>query len=98
MCIRDSSLHRKGGLVGLGTDFPIDGVAIGESVHREMELLTTRGGATPLEALQVATLRSAAILDAETLLGTVEVGKLASLVVLSKNPLDDIASTRTIKY
>jgi imidazolonepropionase-like amidohydrolase len=91
-------LHRKGGLVGLGTDFPIDGVPIGESVHREMELLTTRGGATPLEALQIATLRSAAILDAAALLGTVEPGKLASLVVLSKNPLDAIAHTRAIKY
>ncbi len=91
-------LHRKGGLVGLGTDFPIDGVPIGESVHREMELLTTRGGATPLEALQVATLRSAAILDAGALLGTVEVGKLASLVVLARSPLDDIANTRAIKY
>jgi imidazolonepropionase-like amidohydrolase len=91
-------LHRKGGLVGLGTDFPIDGVAIGESVHREMELLIARGGATPLEALQIATLRSAAILDVGALLGTVEAGKLASLVVLTKDPLEAIANTRTIKY
>lgn len=91
-------LHREGGLVGIGTDFPVDGVPVGESVHRELELLVKLGGATPLEALQMATLSSARILGFDALLGTVEPGRLAHLVVLKKNPIEDISNVRSIRY
>jgi len=91
-------LHRSGGLVGIGTDFPIDGLQPGESVHRELELLVELGGATTLEALQMATISSAEILGFDELLGTVEVGRLAHLVVLTKNPLDNISNVRSIRY
>ncbi len=90
-------LHRAGGLVGLGTDFPIDGVAAGVSVHRELELLVELGGATPLEALRIATIASARILGLESMSGAVEPGFAADLVVLSANPLDDIAATGRIE-
>lgn len=89
-------LHEIGGLVGVGTDFPVDGVVAGESVHRELELIVEFGGATPLQALQMATISSAKILGFDDLLGTVEPGKLANLVVLKHNPLDDISNTRKI--
>ena len=91
-------LHREGGLVGIGTDFPVDGVPVGESVHRELELLVQLGGATPLEALQRATYGSARILGFDDLLGRVEPGRLAHLVVLEKNPLEDISNVRSIRY
>ncbi len=91
-------LHRDGGLVGIGTDFPIDGVLPGESVHRELELLVELGGATPLEALQMGTISSARILGFEELLGVVDVGRLAHFVALSKNPLDNISHVRSIRY
>ena len=91
------ALHRMGGLVGLGTDFPIDGVVPGDSVHREMELLVEAGGATPLEALQIATIGSASILQLEGVAGTVEPGRAANLVVLSNNPLERISNTRSIE-
>ena len=91
------ALHRMGGLVGLGTDFPVDGVAVGESVHRELELLVEEGEATPLEALQIATVASAKILGLEGIVGTIEAGKIANLVVLSENPLERIAGTRAIE-
>jgi imidazolonepropionase-like amidohydrolase len=90
------ALHRMGGLVGVGTDFPIDGTPVGTSVHREIELLVTRGGATPLEALQMATRSSARILGLDAWAGTVEPGKLASLVILEGNPLEDIANIRRV--
>lgn len=89
-------LHRDGGLVGLGTDFPIDGVTPGESVHRELELFVESGGATPLEALQIGTLASARILGFESILGSVEPGKIANLVVVRENPLERISNTRGI--
>ncbi len=90
--------QREGGLVGLGTDFPVDGVPPGESVHRELELLVEYGGATPLEALQIATLGSARVLGFEEIVGTVEANRIAHLVVLGKNPLEDISNTREIAY
>lgn len=89
-------LHRKGGLVGLGTDFPVDGVEPGKSVHREMEILVDWGKATPLEALQIATMSSAKILELEDVLGSVESGKLAHLLILDGNPLEDIANIRRV--
>ena len=91
-------LHRNGGLVGIGTDFPVDGVEPGTSVHRELEIIVEFGGATPLEALQMATGSSAAILGFEELLGSVDVGKIANIVVLSANPLESISNTRTITH
>ncbi len=89
-------LHELGGLVGVGTDFPIDGVVAGESVHREMEILVQFGSATPLQALQIATLSSAKILGIGELLGSVDAGKIANLVVLDANPLENISNTRRI--
>lgn len=82
--------HRAGGRVGLGTDFPIDGVQPGSSAHRELVLFVEQGGATPLEALQIGTIGSARILGFDALVGSLEPGKLADFVVLGKNPLDDI--------
>ncbi len=90
--------HREDGLVGLGTDFPVDDVPPGESVHRELELLVEYGGATPLEALQIATLGLAAVLGFEEIVGTIEPNRIAHLVVLRKNPLEDISNTREIAY
>jgi imidazolonepropionase-like amidohydrolase len=90
--------HRAGGLVGVGTDFPVNGVEAGSSVHREMELFVELGGATPLEALQMATISSARILECAELLGTVEAGKLAHFVVLDQNPLVDISNVRGIRH
>jgi hypothetical protein len=89
-------LHRAGGLVGVGTDFPIDGVTPGESVHHELELLVRRGGATHLEAVRIATIESARVLGYEATLGSIEPGKVADLVVLDRNPLEDIVNTRSI--
>ena len=91
-------LHRHGGLVGIGTDFPVDGVRPGASVHRELELLVELGGASPLEALQMATLSSARILGFDELLGTVDADRLANLLVLAENPLQDISNIRSVRY
>jgi imidazolonepropionase-like amidohydrolase len=52
-------------------------------------------GFTPMEALQTATLNPAKFLGMEDL-GTIEKGKLADLVLLDANPLDDIRNTQKI--
>ena len=67
----------------------------GFSIHEELRSLT-RAGLTPAEALRAATLNPARSLEATDSLGTVERGKLADLVLLDANPLQDIGNARKI--
>jgi imidazolonepropionase-like amidohydrolase len=68
------------------------------ALHGEMELLVTRAGFTPLEAITAATLNSAQALGASSTLGSIVPGKLADLVVLDANPAEDIRNTRSIAF
>jgi len=79
-----------------GTDTPA-GVDVipGSSLHHELARFVD-AGFSPLAALQTATINPARFLGREAELGTIEPGKLADLVVLDRNPLLDIASTRSI--
>jgi imidazolonepropionase-like amidohydrolase len=68
----------------------------GFSLHDELGLFV-RAGLTPMQALQTATRNPAQFLGRLDDLGTVEVGKIADLVLLDANPLDDIANTKKIR-
>lgn len=89
-------LHKAGVPFLAGTDTPA-GVHIfpGFSLHEELQRFVA-AGFTPLEALQTATLNPPRFLGMEDQVGTVEKGKLADLVLLSANPLEDIANTQKI--
>jgi imidazolonepropionase-like amidohydrolase len=92
--------HRRGVTIIAGTDTL--GVAGADSptlpnLHRELELLVTLGGLSPAEALESATRDASAVLGAQSIRGTIEVGKLADLVVLRSDPLRDIRNTRSIQ-
>ena len=79
-----------------GTDAPAGyDLVPGTSIHRELQLLV-RAGLTPLEALQTATLNPALYFGKTAEWGTVAPGKVADLVVLSRNPLADISNTRSV--
>ncbi len=65
------------------------------SLHHEMEFLV-ESGMTPAEVLSAATSSNAQILKENDNLGSIEPGKLADLVVLEANPLEDITNTRKI--
>jgi imidazolonepropionase-like amidohydrolase len=78
-----------------GTDCVGPGLFPGFSLHVELELLVA-AGLTPMRALQCATLEPARFLGREQLAGTVEQGRLADLVILDADPLDDIRNTRSI--
>ena len=69
---------------------------IGEFTLLEIEHLV-RAGMTEMEALIAATRTSADLCGVVDRLGTVEVGKLADLIVVSANPLDDISNIRKLK-
>jgi len=67
----------------------------GFSLHDELGLMV-KAGLTPMQALQTATLNPARFLGTEKDYGTVEKGKIADLVLLDANPLEDIANTTKI--
>ena len=91
------AMHRAGVPFMAGTDTAA-GVHIfpGFSLHDELGLFV-KAGMTPLEALQTATLNPAKFMDKLSDLGTVEKGKLADLVLLDANPLDDIRNSQKIR-
>ncbi len=64
-------------------------------MHEELESYTLAGH-TPFEALSIATFENAKALGVEHDLGTIEVGKLADLIILDENPLADIRNTHKI--
>ena len=68
----------------------------GFSLHQELALFV-QAGLTPMQALQTATRNPAKFMGRLADMGTVEKGKLADLVLLDANPLDDIANTRRIR-
>ena len=84
-------LSRAGVTVGVGTDIWQSPAG----VHMELEEMVA-AGLTPGEALRAATLGGATILGAEAELGTIEVGKVADLVLLDADPLADMRNTRRI--
>ena len=57
-----------------------------------------QGGMTPLQALRTATLNGAKALGLDRDVGSLEVGKLADMVVMNTNPLENIRNTRDIAY
>jgi len=69
----------------------------GLGAHWELWMLA-QGGMTPLEAIRCATLHGAQYIGLDNDLGSLEVGKLADLIVMDKNPLDDIRNSESIRY
>jgi Amidohydrolase family len=88
-------MHRAGVEFLAGTDVENPYCFPGFSLHDELELLV-QAGLSPMEALQSATLNAARFLGREKELGTVEKGKIADLVLLEANPLEDIRNTTKI--
>ncbi|HSL69008.1 MAG TPA: amidohydrolase family protein [Longimicrobiales bacterium] len=83
----------QGGRVVAGTDAPIIPFAI--SLHAEIEYYVL-AGLTPFQALQTATVHAAEVLGVGNVLGSIEPGKLADLVIIDGNPLEDIRAARKV--
>lgn len=88
-----TQILRAGGTVTLGSHGNNQGIGYHWNVWA-MAL----GEATPMETLRAATLNGARALGYEQDLGSLEPGKLADLIVLDKNPLEDIRNTNSIRY
>jgi hypothetical protein len=84
---------REGGRVCIGGHGQLQGI----QCHWEMWALQS-GGLSNLEVLRAATLHGAEDIGYAQDLGSLEVGKLADLLVLTKDPLQDIRNTTSIRY
>ena len=85
-------LVRRGGTVQIGAHGQLQGLA----PHWEIWMLG-QGGMTSMEALRSATLSGAQYLGLDAELGSLEGGKLADLIVLDSNPLEDLRNTDTTR-
>ena len=92
--VRKLHTARVGFLAGTDTPAGVD-VIPGVSLHLELQRFVA-AGFTPLEALQTATLNPALFYHRQQDFGAVQAGLLADLVLLSANPLANIANTRRI--
>jgi Tol biopolymer transport system component len=88
-----TKLQRAGGLVGVGSHGQLQGLGY----HWEMWMIAS-GGMTPMEVLRCATVNGSKIIGRPDELGSLEPGKLADLIIMDKNPLDDIHNTNTIHW
>ncbi len=88
-----TALANKGVKVNLGAHGQLQGLG----AHWELWMLH-QGGMTNLQALQAATINGANYIGAGKEIGSLKKGKLADLIVLDKNPLENIRNTQTVKY
>jgi hypothetical protein len=82
-----------GGRVCIGSHGQLQGLGF----HWELWAVQS-GGMSEIDALRCATIFGAESLGLEKELGSLEAGKLADLLVLEKNPLDDIHNTNSIQF
>jgi imidazolonepropionase-like amidohydrolase len=96
--VENISLARRIGVrIAMGSDAGTPGNHCGESMQ-ELEVMVKKCGFTTLEAIQAATINAATMMRVDRELGSVEPGKLADLIAMRGNPLDDIAALRSVAF
>ena len=86
-------LNDAGVTVNMGAHGQLQGLG----AHWEIWMLA-QGGMSPMQALRAATFNPAISLGLDASIGSLEVNKLADLIVLDKNPLESIYNTESIRY
>jgi Tol biopolymer transport system component len=87
------SIVEQGGLAGIGSHGQLQGLGY----HWELWSVAS-GGMSSLNALKTATILGATALGLDKELGSLEAGKLADIVIMDNNPLQNIRNTNSIRY
>jgi imidazolonepropionase-like amidohydrolase len=87
---------KSGVKIALGTGAGESAIFHGLAIHDEMFLMVD-SGASPMQTLVAGTQTTAAFIGADKLIGTLEVGKLADILIITEDPLKDISATRNIE-
>ena len=89
-------LNKAGVPLMIGTDLMLPGIIPGYSAHEEM-MIWQEAGIPPADILRSATFVPAQFMDLEDRLGSISVGKTASMVLVRANPLEDISNAQQIE-
>ncbi len=92
-----SRIARELNDAGVSVQLGAHGQREGLAAHWEIWMFG-QGGMKPLQALRAATLSGAQYLGLDKDIGSLEVGKLADLIVLDKNPLEDLRNSESVRY
>ncbi|MCH8331097.1 MAG: amidohydrolase family protein, partial [Bacteroidetes bacterium] len=86
-------LNDQGVNIGLGAHGQLQGLG----AHWELWMFE-QGGMSPMQALKCATINGARYIGMEDEIGSLKVGKLADLIVIDGNPLEDLRKTENVVY
>ena len=89
--------YQAGIPISVGTDDDPDWKDVDSVLDKELALLVDKVGMTPEDALRSATFIGARTVGRDKDIGTLEVGKIADLVVLRRNPLENIANIHSVE-
>jgi imidazolonepropionase-like amidohydrolase len=90
-----SQLHEAGVTVMMGTDAGNLTMFPGYSAHKKLDFMAD-AGMSPAEILQSATIIPARFLNMDDTMGSIAEGKVASLILLDENPLENVSHTQTL--
>jgi imidazolonepropionase-like amidohydrolase len=88
--------YDSGGIIAVGNDYGVPGMQPGIPL-REMDLLQS-AGLSPMAVIEAATKQAAYVCGQGDELGTLEIGKLADLIVVDGNPLDDLNAMGSVLF
>ena len=91
-----TDMYRRGVRFATGPDTGVNDTYWNDSV-RELELMSTHMGLSPMEAIVAATRDSAIGLGLDSEIGTIAAGKAADLLVVEGNPAEDLAALRRVR-
>lgn len=92
------AFHAAGGIITLGTDHVSNGNYLpGFGAHRELDAFV-RGGIPAADAIRIGTIHGARALKIDADHGSIEPGKIADLLVVEGNPLENIRNTRKVQW